>query len=113
MDENENKKALIDVDKTLAALDDLPRIETNPYFYARLKARLQDLDRGVSTRPGLAVYVASSVLMLVILANVITGTMVLRGGSLGNDAADPGSSATSSEEYLFTGSSGALDIVSE
>ncbi|TCZ71751.1 hypothetical protein [Flaviaesturariibacter aridisoli] len=56
-----------DIDDILASLDDAQRAEAGPYFYSKVRARLQDglLPRRLAWRLGLA-------LLLVALLNVAT-----------------------------------------
>jgi hypothetical protein len=69
---NREKRIHDEVNKTLQALDDLPRLEANPYLYTRIKAALVE---SAPSRSGVlrkTINVRSLAFSLLVVLNLIT-----------------------------------------
>ncbi len=89
MDNERNKRDLVghEVDRTMSSLDNLPDIESDQYFYARLKQRLgsQTTTEGWLTRLLTTYRLAPISLAVIVLANVVTMAVALRDSGTGED----------------------------
>jgi hypothetical protein len=114
--DDERDQIVIEVGTTLASHDHQEEIEVGPYFYSRLRARISDSEKvtpSVLERLLVGRRLAPSLLVFVIVLNVFTAVMVIRGSTASRTQPTGGLSETGMDEYLSTGASGDLDVVSK
>ena len=118
MSENDKKRHSMEeqIRQTLSSLDNIEDIDAKPYFYARLKARIDANEK--TDAPGVVRFLlggrlAPSLLAIVLLLNVLTVAVVLRDGDESQTSLQQEYVETVANEYLGTGSSGWLEIESE
>jgi hypothetical protein len=73
-----------EVQKTLQCFEDFEKIEPNPFFLTRLKARIRSLEaeQAHTLLPGRRVwFLHPAVLSLLIVANLFSAILVLRGSA--------------------------------
>lgn len=118
MSETDHNKDRVEreIQETLSSLDNIDNVEPEPYFYTRLKSRIEESGRlrdpWVVWTP-LGGRLVPAVVAAVFILNVLSAFVVL---------SDSGDSSTElqqeyyealAEEYLWSGTSGWLDLVSE
>ena len=67
------------IEQTLQGFEAAERLQANPFFFTRLRARIEGLDRGATRayRPALGFLRLASLVLLVVL-NVVTATCFLK-----------------------------------
>jgi len=78
-----NKKEKIEqaVQKTLDSFDQAERLKSNPFFYTRLKARIEELDAQRMQPKGWEIargVVKPALLLLIIALNIFTATLFFK-----------------------------------
>ncbi len=85
---NRNNPIEAEVEKTLGLLQRRIEIEDDPYFYARLKHRIDNLNRKKLSRFPLSVlleakYLRPAAVTVVFLVNIFSGVILFSGGTDG------------------------------
>jgi hypothetical protein len=97
---NREEKILSEVEKTLKAIDTLPKIEGNPFLFTRVKARIvnESIKPGVKEKTDFVLKPVT--LAVLILINVITAAYFI---GLGNNSSSSTSLVNSmKQEYGVT-----------
>lgn len=114
--DSENQKINRKVEQTLESIDNLDDVEVGPYFYSRLKARIntsEKVDSPSWVRFLLGSRLATSLLVAIIVLNVVTVAVFMRGESNTQLDIFETSVETIADEYWLTGSSSWFYFVSE
>jgi len=69
---SENKRVTIEVDKTMSLLEEPQYIATDPFFYTRLKARIDSYDRALKAHKSFNTLLQPVFLLLLVAVNVFT-----------------------------------------
>jgi hypothetical protein len=80
MDKRKRIEIEEEIDKTLAAMDRMEKLEAGPYFYTRLKPRLDSREKKATARlPGtlLSRMLRPVLVTLLLLLNVVTALLIL------------------------------------
>ncbi len=90
------KKILEQVEKTLQALDDLPRLQANPFLYTRVQAAMTAETKSWPSRLSGRLHLKAIVFSLLIIFNLVT-TIYFYQGYRRNESKQQLISALSSE----------------
>jgi hypothetical protein len=83
----ERKKQIYDeVEKTLRAMDHLPRLEANPFLYTRIQARLASEAATQSNLAFIRTKFKPAILALLVLLNVLTAVHFFKADDPKHDA---------------------------
>lgn len=92
-----------EVMKTLQCLDDLENIETSPFFYTRLQARIQDIDTQKERSTGKILSMPRlrlAFLTLLVIVNIFSAVFVLKNSQYQTDERQTNITAFATEYAL-------------
>ena len=115
MRNNEKRRIDREVERTLDSLDHINDIEVGPFFYARLKARIQAPSE--TSPPWLFRFLlgrrAPALLASVLVLNILTAVVILRDDNGTQAEVREDYVSVVASEYFMTGSTSWLDIGAE
>jgi hypothetical protein len=106
---NKDQRIIDEVNKTLNVMDNIRNLDENPFFYTRLKARLEGKSgRSVSPLQKFVVVLRPVGLAALFLVNIFTAVYFLNGNRLNTQTASAESTTIKSqltEDFRFSQSS--------
>ncbi len=78
-----------EVEKTLRCFETIENIESDPFFYTRLQAKIRDLEekKKPARHPGFSIgyYLRPALLVLLVVFNILSAVLVFRGSDTQSD----------------------------
>lgn len=96
-----------EVQKTLAAMDNMEPLAADPYFYTRLNAKIQEMERTeqpLERRQGMLGYILPAMLVMLVAVNLFSVYWIFQGSSESGSDRESALSAFA-EEYSLNQSS--------